>query len=110
MKLNVAAALSQSERQVRAKRVISVILASLFFLSSGVALALEGIDLSNPSEETDEGGCSRLVQIKYPFLSCTDGEIGLVDRDDDWENSRQIPLMSDWTEGDGIWGPSPNGM
>ena len=71
-------------------------------------MALDGIDLSKPAEEVGEGECSRLVQIKYPFLSCTHGEIGLADGDASWENSRQIPLQSAWSEGDGYWGPSYN--
>jgi hypothetical protein len=51
-----------------------------------------------------------LVQIKYPFLSCTNGEIGSADGDESWEDNRQIPFMSVWTESDGYWGPSYNEM
>jgi len=95
MKLNVAAVLT---------RILA--LAGLLFLSTGVAAALDGIDLGPSSEETDGGDCSQLVQIKYPFLNCTNGETGSTEADDTWENSRQIPLGSAWTEGDGYWGPS----
>ena len=110
MKLNVAAALFQSEPRVRVGLITSLALVGLLVISSGAAMALDGIDLSKPSEENDEGGCSQLVRIKYPFLGCSDGEIGLADEDDSWENSRQIPLMRAFTEGDGYWGPSLNEM
>jgi hypothetical protein len=93
---------------VAAALLRSLALAGLLFFSSGAALALDGIDLSVPAEEVGEGECSRLIQIKYPFLSCANGEIGLADGDATWENSRQIPLQSSWIEGDGYWGPSYN--
>ena len=84
----------------------AVVLVSSFVLFlPGAALALDSIDLSKPAEAVKIGSCSRLVQIKYPFLSCLDGEIGLAGGDATWENSRQIPTMSEWTEGDGVWGP-----
>jgi len=108
MKLNVAAALFQSNCRLRVRLVTSLILSSLLVLSSGAALALDGIELSEPSEESDEGGCSRLVQIKYPFLSCSGSEIGLAEENEMWENSRQIPVMGAFVEGDGYWGPSLN--
>jgi hypothetical protein len=112
MSFNVAAALFRSDRRTAVRLIVSLALASLLFFSSGAVMALDGIDLSNPpeeaSEEPGEGACSRLVQIKYPFLSCTDGEIGSADGDDSWEDNRQIPLMSPWTESDGYWGPSYN--
>ncbi len=97
MKLNVVAAL-----------LLSLALAGLLLFSSGAAMALDGIDLSQSAEEVGEGECSRLVQIKYPFLSCTNGEIGLADGDATWDNSRQIALQSRWTEGYGYWGVSYN--
>jgi hypothetical protein len=109
MKLNVAAVL-----------VHFLALAGLLILSSGVAMALDGIDLSAPAEESEEmgadasaeGGCPQLAQIKYPFLTCDGGEIGSTDGKDNahatWENSRQIPLGSAWVEGDAYWGPSLN--
>ena len=96
--------------KLNAAAVLAVSLVSFFFiLSSTAAFALDGIDLSHPSEAVEDGGCSQLVQIKYPFLSCANGEIGLADDNATWENSRQIPIMRDWTEGDGYWGPELNG-
>ena len=74
-------------------------------LLAGSASALEGIDLNSPAEPTAEGECPRLIQIKYPFLGCTNGQIGQPDASATWENARQIPMMTDWTEGDGAWGP-----
>jgi len=76
-------------------------------LAASQASALEGIDLSTAAEPVAEGECPRLIQIKYPFLSCAAGEIGLSTADEDWDNSRRIPTMSDWTENDQIIsGPS----
>ena len=70
--------------------------------------ALEGIDLSAPPEPTAEGECPRLVQIKYPFLSCANGQIGQSDANETWENSRQLPRQGRWNEGDGAFGPDQN--
>ncbi len=95
MKLNVAAVLT-----------LFLALAGLLVFSSGVAMALDGIDLSTPSEEIDDGGCSQLFRIKYPFLSCANGVIGSAEGDATWENSRQIPIGSAWVEGEGYWGLS----
>ncbi len=76
-------------------------------LAAPQALALEGIDLSTAAEPVAEGECPRLIQIKYPFLSCAAGEIGLSTADETWENSRQIPTLGDWSENDQIIsGPS----
>ncbi len=86
MKLNVAAVLF------------------FFLLSTGPALALDGIDLGEAPVETAPGECPRLIQIKYPFLSCVDGQIG----NDTWENSRRSPVGGSWTEGNGHWGPELN--
>lgn len=72
------------------------------------ASALEGIDLSSPSEPAGEGECPRLVQIKYPFLSCVNGQIGQSDANETWENSRQLPQQGRWNEGDGAFGPDQN--
>ena len=110
MKLNVAAASFQSVRRVGVRLATSLALAGLLLLSSGTAMALDGIDLSEPSEEEGEGGCSQLVQIKYPFLSCAAGEIGSAEGDDTWENSRQTPIQGKFVEGNGFWGPSLNEM
>lgn len=112
MKLNVAAALFRSERGrptgSTVRLALAVALAGLLLIFSGAAMALDGIDLSQPSEQTDDGECPELVRIKYPFLSCTDGKLDLVVPDHDWEQNRQIPRMSVFTEGDGYWGPSFN--
>jgi hypothetical protein len=78
------------------------------FLAAPMAGALEGIDLTGGAEPAAEGDCPRLVQIKYPFLSCPGGQIGQSGEDDSWEGTRHIPGQSEWTEGDGYWGPSLN--
>jgi hypothetical protein len=111
MKLNVAAALFQSERRGRNALTLFIALVISIGFAAGAASALDGIDLSNPaeeSEESEEAGCAQLIQIKYPFLKCASGEIGLAEGDDNWESSRRIQVMSDWTEGDGYWGPDLN--
>ena len=77
-------------------------------LTASPALALDGIDISEPAEATAPGGCPKLIQIKYPFISCQDDEIGLADGDATWENSRQIPIQSDFIEGNGYWGEELN--
>lgn len=69
------------------------------------ASALEGIELNEPAAE---GECPRLIQIKYPFLSCADGQIGQSEENETWENSRQLPQQGSWNEGDGAWGPDRN--
>ena len=90
------------------------ILLPLACLLAGPAAALEGIDLSakadveDAAEEVAPGGCSQLVQIKYPFLSCSNGEIGLAGGNDTWETARQIPRQSVFIEGTGYWGPDQN--
>jgi len=93
MKLNAAAVL---------------VLSMVVFLFSGAAFALDDFDLSNPSESVEDEACSRLFQIKYPFLVCGPGENGSPDDGATWENTRRIPIMSDFTEGDGYWGPDLN--
>ena len=72
------------------------------------ASALEGIDLNEPLEPAAEGECPRLIQIKYPFLPCADGQIGQSEENETWENSRQLPQQGSWNEGDGAWGPDRN--
>ena len=92
-----------------ARRVLSVTGVALALgIYATTAQALPGIDLSSPLPPVAEGECPRLIQIKYPFLSCANGEIGQSDADENWENSRRMPLQSDWNEGDAVWGPSPN--
>ena len=82
--------------------------AVLFLAFAGVSSALEGIDLSADPSIPAEGECSRLVQIKYPFLSCRDGETTQSDVEEVWENTRRLPHQSDWTEGNGYFGPLLN--
>jgi hypothetical protein len=111
--LNFADALSRTNSFLRAnvsvKRISILSLLMLLSCSLGLlvgsASALDGIDLSSPAEPTADGECPRLIQIKYPFLSCADGQIGQSDANETWDNSRQIPMMSDWTEGDSVFGP-----
>ena len=97
---------------LRNARGLCLALATIGILFAGAAQALEGIDLSSSAEEADEksaqAGCPKLVQIKYPFLKCSNGQIGLAEGNDTWENSRRIPLQSEWTEGNGIFGPDLN--
>ena len=53
-------------------------------------------------EEVEEGDdCPRLVRTSHPFLCDARPPENAT-----WENSRRIPRMSDWTEGDGAFGPS----
>ncbi len=85
-----------------------LVLSLAVFLFSGVAFALDGIDLSNPPEAVEDEACSQLFKIKYPFLPCGGSEVGSPDEQPDWENTRRIPLMSDFTESDGYWGPELN--
>lgn len=83
-------------------------------LAAGGASALDGIDLSGPGAEAvaeksaADTGCPRLVEIKYPFLQCVDGRIGVAGGNATWDNSRRIPLQSPWNEGHGAWGPELN--
>ena len=77
-------------------------------LAAGPAAALEGIDLSKPAEPTAAGECPALIKIKYPFLSCANGQIGQASGDATWENSRQLPLQSEFMEGNGYWGDDLN--
>ena len=110
MKLDVAAALFQSTIPVRVTLIFSLLLSVPIAFVAGTAMALDGINLSEPAEEVAAGECPRLIQIKYPFISCSDGQIGMAEGDDSWENSRQIPLQRDWVEGTGWWGPDQNQM
>jgi hypothetical protein len=82
--------------------------AAICVMSASSALALDGIDLSQPAEATAPGECPKLIQIKYPFISCKEGVIGLADGDATWENSRQIPIGSEFVEGNGYWGDDLN--
>lgn len=84
-------------------------------LISSAASALDGIDLRDPIPTTAPGECPLLTKIRYPFLcsGAATGEHALVhvrplNPDPSWESTRQIPRMSDWTEGNGTWGPDRN--
>ena len=88
-------------------------LTTLFLAPS--AQALDGIDLSEPVAAPAAGECPQLVRIKYPVLTCGggDGSRELLQArptnpNDAWARARQIPQMSDWTEGNGTWGPDQN--
>jgi hypothetical protein len=85
-------------------------LGAMLTLSAGAASALDGIVLSGRADEaeTPAGGCPELIRIKYPFLSCPDGQIGIAPGDDTWENSRRLPLQDPFLEGDGFFGPDLN--
>jgi hypothetical protein len=61
------------------------------------------------AELAGEGSrCPRLIQIKYPFLDCTKGQIGSSSGDETWDNSRHLPIQPSFLEGDGYFGPSLN--
>lgn len=92
----------------RSRRRIALVALAAVALLALPAVALDGIDLSEPAEPVAEGECPRLVEIKYPFLRCANGQIGQADADELWESTRRIPMMSRWTESDGAWGPSLN--
>ncbi len=108
MKLNLVADRVQSTLSNSIVRGIVVLGVFLYLLSAGLGFALDGIDLNKPGEARAEGECSSLVQIKYPFLRCTDGEIGLADGNASWDQNRQIPRQSDFIEGNGFWGSELN--
>jgi len=80
----------------------------LALLIANSASAVDGIDLREPPSATAAGECPPLVKIKYPFLVCANGEVGHADGNELWEDTRQIPRMSDWTESNGTWGPDLN--
>ena len=54
MKLNVAAALFQSERHGRARLIVSLVLASLLFFSSGAVMAADEVDSVESEESAPE--------------------------------------------------------
>jgi hypothetical protein len=104
MKLNVVADRVHSTLSDSIPRGIFALGICLCLLSASSGFALDGIDLSEPAEPPAEGECSKLIQIKYPFLSCSDGEIGLAGGDASWEGDRQTPRQSSFVEGNGFWG------
>ncbi len=86
-------------------------------LLASAASALDGIDLRDPIPTAAPGECPLLTQIRYPFMcsgeAASPGGHALVqvrplNPDPSWESARQIPRMSDWTEGNGTWGPDLN--
>lgn len=97
----------------RSRRVLAVGIVTVFLLCLGLvfatsAVALDSIDLSVEAEPTAEGECPRLVQIKYPFLDCANGQIGQSDANETWDNSRRIPIGRAFIEGSGYWGDDLN--
>jgi hypothetical protein len=103
----------------------AVLAAALLTLtSSQSAFALDGIDLSRPATDPGEEAaatdddCPALTKIRLPFLcpgagAGSEGAHALVqvrppNPNPSWESARQIPRMSDWTEGNGTWGPDLN--
>ncbi len=111
--LNQAAVLPAPHTRIcaRALRILAVasgVALFVFLWGASSAFALDGIDLSSPPEPSAEGECSRLIQIKYPFLGCANGQIGQSDSDQTWDNSRQIPMGSRFVEGSGYYGDALN--
>lgn len=103
----------------------AVIAAALLTLTStGSAFALDGIDLSKPAADPGAAeavpaadDCPALTKIRYPFLCSAEGaaegaralvQVRPLNPNPSWESTRQIPRMSDWTEGNGAWGPDLN--
>jgi hypothetical protein len=115
MLIHAAAAVIVGQPTARALRVVSVAVFVSCLLATPV-FALDGIDLSKPAEMSGEvdaeagapAGCPELVQIKYPFLTCANGQIGQSDADELWENSRRIPVGSAFVEGNGYFGEDLN--
>jgi hypothetical protein len=108
MKLAAAAAAVADSAPDRPRRPFLLFAVLLMVLAAAPVAALDAIDLSVPAEAPAEGECPALIKIKYPFLSCADGRIGMTSEDDTWMNSRRIPLGSQWVEGNGFWGPNRN--
>lgn len=90
---------------------------STLTLLASAASALDGIDLRDPIETAAPGECPLLTKIRYPFLCSGEGaanegralvQVRPLDPNPSWESARQIPRMSDWTEGNGAWGPDQN--
>ena len=110
--LNFAAALFLTDVTVKRRVSLPLMAAVTFGLMGGVltgsASALEGINLNSPAEPTAAGECPRLIEIKYPFLTCANGQIGEWDGTETWDNMRRIPMLSEWSEGDGTRGADLN--
>jgi hypothetical protein len=107
-----AAAVRNSRSRARGVHATTVALILAFMVLPAFmappASALEGIDLSKEAAPAAAGECPALIQIKYPFLSCKSGQIGLASGNATWENSRQIPRQGDFNEGNGYWGDELN--
>ena len=100
--------------------LLSVLLATtaivaVDLLGAGAARAGNGIDLREAAAPPAEGECPALVKLKYPSMKCTNVpasrellQVKPKPLAPSWDNSRQIPRMSDWTESDGYWGPDRN--
>jgi len=106
--LNLAAAVSTVSRRSARARVFFLALLAVG-LCAVSANAETGIDVGEQPAAETQAVCPALTEIKYPFLPCTEGKLWDVDSHATWENSRRIPLMSEWTESDGAWGPDLNG-
>lgn len=104
---NHAAAVSTDARRSARAYVFFLVLLAVG-LCALTANAETGIDLGEQPEPETQVVCPALTEIKYPFMACTEGKLWTVDTHATWENSRRIPLMSEWTEGDGTWGPDLN--
>lgn len=106
----------ESLSRIALESILVIALGALLALAAGVAAADNGIDLSargdasemEEGEASDEGGCPELIRIKYPFLTCKNGQIDQPDAEATWDNSRRIPIQVDFVEGDGYFGPDLN--
>lgn len=114
--LNHAAALTRNHSRTLGRRTsitsgMTAMFVGALALAASSATALDAIDLSAPSAPsapTAAGECSQLVQIKYPFLDCANGQIGQSSVNETWTSARHMPMQSGWIEGDGYWGPTLN--
>lgn len=107
--LNNAAVVSETlPRMLRRSIAMGALAFGLLALSGCAATALEGLDLSSAAAETVPGECSALIKIKYPFLSCVNGQIGQSAANETWESARHMPVQGRWIEGDGYWGETLN--
>ncbi len=106
--------------RVSRNRVQRAVVLAIVGVATGVALAglgavapamaLETISLSEPLPDGEPGACPTLTQIKYPWLQCVGNAWGgttldIASQSDGWPESRRIPTLSAFTEGDGEWGP-----
>ncbi len=111
--LNYAAALTRNDlyalrRSTLVTAGMTAAFVGAFAIAASSATALDAIDLSAPSIPPAAGECSQLVQTKYPFLTCVNGQIGQSSTNEIWMNARHMPIQSDWIEGDSYWGPTLN--